>query len=195
VLACDMQIRYFGDSYDIVKQSLLRWLGVFGKWSVHPMFTELVSPESQAAFEAFLSAPIISKTVLTNRTDRTAYFAPAASCGHLLLDPDVGLRLIDKADRKRFLFADELVGLVKSRPAYITIVFDQSLCRGFERTKLEEKIAYLRSQGVGAFAYHSHASFIIASADRALVARAYDTVVLESHLPNTRFIESISTTG
>jgi len=40
-----MRMRYFGDSYDIVKQSLLRWLQSFGPWSVLPMFTEPVSDE------------------------------------------------------------------------------------------------------------------------------------------------------
>jgi hypothetical protein len=36
-------MRYFGDSYDIVKQSLIRWLADFGQWSAHPMFPEGVA--------------------------------------------------------------------------------------------------------------------------------------------------------
>jgi len=47
-----MRMRYFGDSYDIVKQSLLRWLRPLGEWSVHPMFTEPVSPGKVALFRS-----------------------------------------------------------------------------------------------------------------------------------------------
>lgn len=32
-----MHVRYFGDSYDIVKQSLLRWLAPLGPWAAHPI--------------------------------------------------------------------------------------------------------------------------------------------------------------
>jgi hypothetical protein len=39
-----MKLRYFGDSYDIVKKSMLAWLSPFGKWQTHPMFTEVVVP-------------------------------------------------------------------------------------------------------------------------------------------------------
>src|SRR5712671_2961007 len=88
-----MRIHYFGDSYDIVKQSLLRWLSTFGEWSVHPMFTEMVSRTDVAAFELLLNAKIVSTEVLTRETDRSAYFARATSCGHLFLDPDTGLRM------------------------------------------------------------------------------------------------------
>lgn len=39
-----MKLQYFGDSYDIVKKSLICWLSEFGPWVTHPMFTEDVSP-------------------------------------------------------------------------------------------------------------------------------------------------------
>ena len=32
-----MNPRFLGDSYDIVKQSLLRWLAFDGVWATHPM--------------------------------------------------------------------------------------------------------------------------------------------------------------
>jgi hypothetical protein len=86
-----MRMRYFGDSHDIVKQSLLRWLRPFGEWSVHPMFTEPVSASDVSVFERFLGAKVISTDVLTNNTDRSAYFSGACSCGNLFLDPDTGI--------------------------------------------------------------------------------------------------------
>jgi len=55
-----MRMSYFGDSYDVVKQSLLHWLQYFGQWSVHPMFTQPVSDKNISAFERFIGAKLIS---------------------------------------------------------------------------------------------------------------------------------------
>ena len=41
-----MKLQFFGASYDIVKKSLIVWLGEFGPWAAHPMFTETVNPET-----------------------------------------------------------------------------------------------------------------------------------------------------
>lgn len=70
-----MHINYFGDSYDIVKQSLIRWLRPLGQWSVHPMFTESASKSDSEKFERFLAVDLISREVLTRATGRDSYFA------------------------------------------------------------------------------------------------------------------------
>ena len=44
-----MRMRFIGDSYYIVKQSLLHWMAYCGTWAVHPMFTEPVSRDSVEA--------------------------------------------------------------------------------------------------------------------------------------------------
>ncbi len=88
-----VRMRYFGDSYDIVKQSLIRWLADFGQWSAHPMFTEAVTAADVAAFESLLNVKVVSTDVLTLDTDRSAYLACGSACGHLFLDPDTGLRM------------------------------------------------------------------------------------------------------
>ncbi len=38
-----MDLKHFGDSYDIAKRSLLDWLSAFGPWGAHPMFTQSVT--------------------------------------------------------------------------------------------------------------------------------------------------------
>lgn len=127
-----MRMRYFGDSYDIVKKSLLFWLRRFGNWSVHPMFTEPVSAIDVAAFEVFLDATIISTEVLTPGTSRPKYLSCGLTCGHLLLDPDTGLQMQPKLGRRaqEYLFSSELIWLVEGRPSALTIVFDKSIGRG-----------------------------------------------------------------
>lgn len=87
-----MRLDKFGDTYDVVKQSLLGWLAALGPWAAHPMFTEEVSGPEARAFATFLDVPLLSLHVLGIQTDRSAYFAPAKACGsHLFLDPDTGL--------------------------------------------------------------------------------------------------------
>jgi hypothetical protein len=72
-----MHVRFLGDSFDIVKQSLLRWLAQCGSWSAHPMFTEEVTVDQAEAFSCLLGVPLISREVLSSESDRAAYFTAA----------------------------------------------------------------------------------------------------------------------
>ena len=126
-----MHERHFGDSYDIVKQSLIRWLSRYGEWIVHPMFTELVTEKCSADFQTFLGARIICTDSLP-RANRRNYFNRALPNANLFLDPDIGLRIDGKCS-PRHLLGNELVSLVKARPKRLTMVFDQSFRRGEQR--------------------------------------------------------------
>jgi len=189
-----MDMKHFGDSYDIVKQSLLRWLRVSGEWSMHPMFTGNVEPNDPEKFAAFLNARIVSADVLEGDTNRTDYFALAHSCGDLFLDPTTGLCLKARPKRKRadYLYASELIQLTEQRPEFLTMVFDQSLARGKERTQLMNKLQHLLQQSVPAFAYCSHACFIVASRNRTRLDQAYEHIIRESGLPESRFVRVVS---
>jgi len=181
---------YLGDSYDIVKQSMIRWLSSFGEWSVHPMFTEEVLPADAAAFEALLGARLLTAAVLSADTDRSDYLACASSCGNLFIDPDTGLRMQPLRGPRgpEYLFAAELLRLTEPRPNSLTLVFDQSVGRGRERLHLDGKARALRNDGVYAFAYVSHACFLVAARDRSLVELARTRVLEESKLPESRFL-------
>jgi hypothetical protein len=185
-----VHIKYFGDSYDVVKQSLIRWLVRFGHWSVHPMFTEAVKPAKAAAFADFLGARLLSDFVLTANTERPTYFACASSCDNLFLDPNTGLRIKSISGRRapEFLFASELVSLIQKRPSFLTMVFDQSHSRGSVRGSLDQKLRHLSDSGISAFAHSSHACFIIAGHDVDLVDRARTQLLRESLLPVSRLV-------
>jgi hypothetical protein len=185
-----MRMRFFGDSYDIVKQSLLRWLHGFGEWSVHPMFTEVAPADKVSVFESFLDAHVVSTETLTLNTDRLAYFERASSCGHLFLDPDTGLRMLPTRGVRapEYLFASEVLRLSERRPNSLTLVFDQSVGRGSEQLHLENKLRGLREHGVFGTAYLSHACFVLVGRDRALVERARAQVIAQSRLPEDRFL-------
>jgi hypothetical protein len=184
-----MHIKYFGDSYDIVKQSLIRWLAPFGRWSVHPMFTETPGPMEATHFATFLGADLLSDTVLTAGTHRPAYFSCASMCGNFFLDPDTGLRLEPVRGKRapEFLFVSELISLIQKSPRFLTLVFDQSHPRGSVRASLNKKLGYLSNHGISAFAYESHTCFIIAGQDSAITTRARAHLLAESRLPASRF--------
>jgi hypothetical protein len=188
-----MDMKHFGDSYDVVKQSLLRWLRDFGEWSVHPMFTKSVTPEEVDNFARFLNARILSAEVLNSETVRSDYLLSAPSCGNLFLDPTTGLCLKWGPKRKSadYLCASELIQLIEQRPESLTMVFDQSLARGRERTQLMNKLQYLSQHGVASFAYCSHACFILLSQNRNLLDQAHAHMIRESRLPESRFVRAL----
>jgi hypothetical protein len=185
-----MHMKYFGDSYDLVKLSFIGWLRRFGDWSVHPMLTEKATPEEIRAFERFLGTPLISTEILTTATDREKYLSSAYHAGNLFLDPDTGLRMksTNGVRAPEYLFSSELVRIVASRPKALTLVFDQSLPRGGEPAALLEKLKLLLAEGIHSFAYVSHACFVVAGHDRTLVEKARAHVQSESKLPASRFL-------
>ena len=193
-----MKLKYLGDSYDIVKHSLLRWLSAVGPWSAHPMFTETVSEAEAAAFSALIGVPLVSTNVLEADADRATYFAEARTCErHLFLDPDTGLRLkVTRNGRApAYVFGPELVGVAQSRPERLTLVFDQCLARGREREGLSEKLTFLSANSVHGLAYTSHACFLLLSCNRALLWRARRGLENDAHLPATRFLGQDSAPG
>jgi len=186
-----LKLKYFGDSYDIVKRSLLRWLGAYGAWVAHPMFTEHVSSDQAAAFSLLLGVPLLSLDIIKAETDRESYFARARRCpDHLFLDPDTGLRLTANRAKNApsYLFGSEIISIVRERPTLLTLVFDQSLPRGREPEQLAGKLAFLYNQGIASIAYVSHACFILMGTNKELVKKALELIQCESGLPTSRFV-------
>lgn len=186
-----MNPRYLGDSYDIVKHCLLRWLSVLGPWAAHPMFTEPVNGHSAAMFSALLGVPLISTHVLAQAQDRDMYFASAQSCAsHLFLDPDTGIRLKSTHGKRApaYLFVDELLRIASRQQRLLTLVFDQCLQRGAERKGLATKLEALASSGVHGFAYRSHACFLVVAPNAEIVGLARNVLDREAHLPADRFV-------
>jgi hypothetical protein len=186
-----MNPKYLGDSYDIVKQGLLRWLGAVGTWTTHPMFTESVSPEQADAFSRLLGSRLLSHDALTQTTDRDVYLAPARnSSDHVFLDPDTGIRPKPTGGMRapRYLFGTELVLIANARPDRLTLVFDQALARGDERNQLQGKLNDFAQQGVLGMAYVSHACFVLVGRNRTLLESAFENLKKESRLPEGRFL-------
>jgi len=187
-----MKLEKFGDSYDIVKHSLLRWLAPCGTWVAHPMFTEKVDPADADAFSQFLGVPLLSTEVLHRSTDRAAYFSAAISSErHLFLDPNTGLRVASASASSApdFVFGTELVTIARSWPDRLTLVFDQSIDRRYApRKQIEAKLAWLAERAVYAATYESHASFVLASASQEVLDEALALLLKRSQLPISRLV-------
>ncbi len=185
-----MKFQYFGDSYDIVKKSMIAWLGEFGDWAAHPMYTEPVEPKHAALFSRFLNARLVSTETLTPKTNRTAYFAPYYSAGNLFFDPNTGVRLESRRGVKsvNYVFGQELIVFSRARPASLTLVFDQSYSQGDYKPQVREKLEYLAAHGVNGFAYCSHASFLLFGGNARLVKLARCKLLDTSGLPSWRLL-------
>jgi hypothetical protein len=186
-----MRRAFLGDSYDIVKQSLLRWLNTMGPWATHPMFTGKITDDKVDEYERLIGTPLLSKKVLTNGTDRNAYLSPARECpSHVFLDPDTGIRIAPLRGKKAlaFIFAEELLEIISYHEDRLVLVFDQSLDRGSEETKLKEKLTHFRARGIYSMAYLSHACFVLFCKNEDLIEQAFDTLLSESRLPRDRFV-------
>ena len=188
-----MNAKHLGDSYDIVKQALLGALSGLGGWEAHPMLTAPFDEAQATAFSRLLGVELLSLEVLGQAANRKAYFAPAvASTRHVFLDPDTGLRLQVRRDRKApaYLFGSEPVDIATRPGSALTLVYDQCLGRGSESAELQRKLEWLRQQGVSGVAYQSHASFILATTDDALLMRARAALLDVGRIPEHRLVES-----
>jgi hypothetical protein len=187
-----MDLKHFGDAYDVVKRSLLQWLEPFGPWAAHPMFTHPVTPDQAAAFARMLRVPLVSTEILAPDTDRRSYLSVGTSARSVFLDPDTGIRL-HRRERHRsteFVFADELVAIAADRPNGLVLVFDQSVPRGSERKSVETKLQLLGGQGLAGFGYVSQACFLVLGTSTELVMEAHACVIAASDLPATRLTAS-----
>ena len=184
----------FGDSYDIVKRTLLEWLSSCGTWTAHPMqFTSPPDREFEKQYCQFLGVDLLKTATPNDLTDRKALVDAASSASdHLFLDPDKGLQTRSKPISKEHITVEELARIAKTpaRSDKLILVYDQSFLRVLtdeeRRCRTREKLASLRKKDVHAIAYHSHANFVLASADKQVLMKARQ--LLEDELPPERLL-------
>jgi hypothetical protein len=183
-----MHPSFFGDSYDLVKRSFLEWLQPLGNWAVHPMLTEAPSAEFLEKFPRLMGVPLVSEEVLEKSTDRARYFGSCKGFQHLLVDPNTGLKLSSGTQEHSpdHLLDTDLRFLVNLRPGTLTMIFDQSLQRGRAEPDLRAKLDHLRSEGMYAFAYKSHACFVFVSREPDVTESAKRLLFVEGPLPDSR---------
>jgi hypothetical protein len=186
-----MNPKFFGDSYDIVKKSLISWLKPGSEWAVHPMFTEEVPSADACDFARFLNAELLSSKVLKAGIDLKEYFEPCRGVHNLFLDPDTGVR-VEGRQSVRHILGETLVEIVCDRPQALTLVFDQSYTRAAETERTEEirqKLAFFAGHNVYGLAYNSHATFLLLCKNLELLNQAYKSLE-NSGLPRKRILRN-----
>ena len=188
-----MKKAFLGDSYDLVKNFLIRTLQPVGSWAVHPMLTEpegVFGPAEVALYETLLGAPIISQDVLRRNTDRDAYFRCCMDHeGPLLLDPNTGFK-IGHSRSVDHLHQADLVPIVNDR---LVMIYDQGRSRlltreGVERD-LREKLRGLLAAHLRAMAYRSHTCFLFVSRHAQVIDQTR-ALLLGAGLPESRLISA-----
>ena len=185
-----MNMRYFGDSYDLVKRSFLSWLRDLGSWYIQPMFTHEVTALEAERYASLLGGEVVSHAELRRDTDRAEFFASSRGTKNLLLDPDIGIRA-EATGRKApcYVTYRELAELVRARPKYLTLVYDQCVPRAKDEVRrdwLRDKLEAIRAQGICGLYYVSHAPMLVASRTREVLGAARASLL--EHLPEGRLL-------
>ncbi len=188
-------MKFFGDSFDIVKKQMLAWLGTGGQWAVQPMFTEQVTSEDAQAYSLFLGARLLNSNAFTRDADRSAFLSTGHWHWNTFFDPDTGIAKNAKFAKFRqspqdYLSIVELVQLTHERPEFLTLVFDKSVPRGSERVAVEKKLVAFKKEGVAGLAYIAQAPFVALSCNPNNIQVAARSLVTQSKLPQDRVIVS-----
>ena len=183
-----MEIKHFGDSYDIVKKCFLSWVGDPKEWEILPMFTNRVNVFK---YRDFMGGTIISESILTNNTNRGRYFNKATlGANHIFIDPDKGIRIDERKNREKYkyIYCSEIVAIANRKPNNIILIFDQSVNRNNVVKDIKNKLKALKKKGIAGKAYISHANFIILSCNKEILDKAMSNIFSNSRLPKKRFI-------
>ena len=190
-----MRMKFFGDSFDIVKKQMLAWLGTGGRWAVQPMFTEQVVGDDAQAYARFLGAQLLNSGVFTRKVDRSSFLSTPNWHWDVFFDPDTGIAKDSKSAKfpqspQNYLLIEELVQIVRERPEFLTLVFDKSVPRGSERNAEEAKLEAFKAEGIAGFAYIGQAPFVALSCNPNNIQVAAMSLVTQSKLPQDRIIVS-----
>ena len=186
----------YGDTYEMAKICMLRWLERFGPWGIHPMyFPKRGEPRDEAFpcnYADFLGITCVGGDI---RTPGSLVEAVDNWQGALFLDPDTGLWRDRGADRTHVGIPDLIaIGQAHNRKDRLTLVYDQSIDRNdpkhrSRRDQIRAKLTTLEDAGIHSAAYVSHIAFIWLSDNPDVVTQATRNVLQESRLPIQCFVD------
>ena len=195
-----------GDTHDIAKLSMLRWLAPGEKWLIHPMYFPTRSEERDEAFPCRYADSLQVQLVRGDIWQRQQLIdSVAEDQGHLFLDPDTGLRL-DYSRTREHVTVRELIEVANSpaRKRKLTLVYDHTIDRNPKQIDCDEeekgppgqqiikKLRRLHEAEVHAAAYIAHnqrIAFVWASADPGIVSGATRRIQPASRLPDCCFVD------
>ena len=149
-----MKRQYLGDSYDAVKRL---WQEILAEWAPLHAEPRFIPEDIQNEFTAFTRIPLLNEC-------RPMFYA-------ILNDPDTGIRLPNRPNQSESRAHIELSTIreqLRNASVQCVITFDQTNHRepGLSpKSQRNEKLRWLRHEGLSAFYYVSHAPFLFAFSD------------------------------
>ena len=185
-----------GDTYDMAKICMLRWLERFGPWGIHPMYFPKKGKPRDEAFSCnyadFLGITCVGGDI---RTPGSLVEAVQDWQGALFLDPDTGLWAEGKTDRTHVGMPDLIkIAQATNRKSRLTLIYDQSIDHryktfGSRQEQVRRKLTTLKAAGIHSAAYVSHITFIWLSCNPDVVTQATHNILQESKLPTCCFVD------
>ncbi len=165
-----MNLKWFGDSYDIIKRFFIENLQELGyQIIINPMFThDLDTLESE--FYRFLKVD----------NEKKQYKSKSA----LFIDPDTG---IGRKKTQKHITIDCIVKKLESYDLIFS--FDQSFARNKDSNQqMKEKLELLKRKDSTGFFYDSHARFLFATKS-VKILQSVEEQFLSTGLPKSRFLK------
>lgn len=168
-----MKRAFLGDSYDAVKRM---WQELLAGWS--PLYAEprFIPEDLQQEFTRFTRIPILTG-------EPSGPFS-------ILNDPDTGIRLPGEQNQnegRSHITLDTIVNQLQNSVQCV-VTFDQSDYRHGNLSLGEQhrmKLQYLARSGCQGFYYISHAPFLFAVTDLAILGQL-QTILMDAGLPANR---------
>ena len=195
-----MHPKYFGESHDMAKRDIMKWLAPNKRWEAHPMwFNERPNPPDDRAFLNNYAAALDVVIIDGESPNPNELLEAAITCRkNLLLDPDTGLwQPRNGRMSRKHVRIDHFIQIMNSpeRQGNLTLIYDQSYLRNgvdiWEQTRM--KLRVLCEGQVHAVAYMAHAGsrvrFIWASTNCEIITEATQRMQIESGYPCCRFID------
>ena len=195
-----MKPKFFGESHDLAKRQIMKWLAPSEPWVAHPMwFDQRPEDPDEPDFLEKYSAVLDVQIVDGNSRYWNDFPQDAERCHeNLLLDPDTGLwtPANGRRSRKHVTVAQFVqIAISRERQDKLTLIYDQSYIRSGHniRTQTEAKLRTLRGSYVHSVAYIAHEGsnvrFIWASTDRQAITEATQRIQTKSGFPRWRFVD------
>lgn len=189
----------FGESRDITKRQLMKWLAPGEPWKAHPMWfhRDRPQPPEDADFLSKYATALDADIVEVENRDPGRLLAACEPCQrHLLLDPDTGLGDARVREHVKHVTFKQFIEILEhpNRRAKLTLIYDQAYDRfNFGPHDVIVKLRRLRRADVRAVAYvlerQLATCFIWASMDEDVITDATHRVQAQSRFPSRKFLD------
>ena len=198
-----MHQRFFGESRDIAKRQIMKWLAPNVRWSAHPMWygNRKAKPHVPNFLNCYAAAIDVAIVDGGDSANPDALLEATLGCReHLFLDPDTGLGERIRRRYRTHMDYDHFIQIVRAplRRGMLTLIYDEGNAKGGKMDSftqaIQRKVDRLhRNKDVHAVGYLAELAlkvcFIWASTNCEVVTDATRNLQYASGFPDWRFVD------